>query len=218
MRWSALSVAVVLGACAASHSVPEPDGGPDPRRPCETRDDCSYDCCTDPDTGYRYCCSHDYTYRRADGATVYLCGEGPPCIHGDVCCSGPAVARGSEQICVNDAACSGIADSPYSMCDDLRRDPGPEPAPGPRAPCASSEDCLFECCMDPFTSERYCCDFDHVLVREDGLEIPMCGDGPACTDDTVCCAETAARFPGGVRRCTHNLVLCEWLSGAYCFE
>lgn len=199
---------------------PLPDGGAPSSRSCEWDDDCfSPDrCCREAADEPGYCCSYDYRYERPDGRAVFLCGEGPACPESDYCCAfnhavflrdGPERCTDYRELC---RAFNDIT-PPWRPAGELPDGSGEEW--GTRLSCVTAADCAYDCCDDPDTGERYCCDHDRVGPREsDGLVGPLCGRGPPCPNDTHCCAEQAARFPlpEGIARCTNNVTFCEWLA------
>jgi len=78
-----LPVLSVLG-CANSHAPDCMDGGTTVERWSCNVARCAGDCCTDPDSGERYCCSYDNRTYLTEGPR---CGDGPPCINQFVCCA-----------------------------------------------------------------------------------------------------------------------------------
>jgi len=197
-----------------------PDGGAPPSRSCERDDDCFSPsrCCREAADESGYCCSYDHAYDGRDGRTTFLCGEGPACPEGaGSCCAffHAVFAPSGPERCETSVVCDSYADFPPRWRAPGELPDGAGEERGPRLSCTTASDCAYDCCDDPDTGERYCCDHDRVGPREsDGLVGPLCGRGPPCPNNTHCCAEQAARFPlpEGIARCTYNVTLCDWLA------
>ena len=60
-----------------------------------------YNCCTDPETGDRYCCSFDHEVTLDDGTLSPRCGDGPACNHLWCCADEAARSPGAIERCTD---------------------------------------------------------------------------------------------------------------------
>lgn len=195
-------VAISLAACAATHGV-EADAGRAPILECDERGGSCRDrqCCTDPDTGDRYCCSGTHQVILDDGTITWMCGYAPACTDA-LCCAG-YLQRFPDytELCDTEYFCDGFVDIPPTLHS-----------------CDTDADCTVGVCCDNVSwtdstliGDRYCCDGDHQVTLDDGTSVWMCGDELACVDNFVCCADMAERYPDEIFACTTLPALCDAL-------